>query len=60
LFPILNEHLRGQNLSSDKEVKAAVRQWFREKEKVFFKNGNQKFVGCCQKCIGVGGDHVEK
>jgi hypothetical protein len=28
LFPKLKEDLRGQNLSSDEEVKAAVCQWF--------------------------------
>jgi histone-lysine N-methyltransferase SETMAR len=38
----------------DKEVKAAVYQWFREKEKDFCKNGIQKPVECWQKCIGVG------
>jgi histone-lysine N-methyltransferase SETMAR len=35
LFPKLNEDLRDQNFSSDKEIKAAVRRWFREKGKVF-------------------------
>jgi hypothetical protein len=37
LLPKLKEDLRGQNLSSDKEGKAAVRQSFREKEKYFFR-----------------------
>jgi histone-lysine N-methyltransferase SETMAR len=61
LFPKLKADLRGQNFSSDKEVTAAVRQWFRQKEKVFFfKNGIQKIVEYWQKCIEVGGDHVEK
>jgi histone-lysine N-methyltransferase SETMAR len=60
LFPKLKDDLRGQNFSSDQEVKAAVHQWFWEKEKDFFKNGIQKLVECWQKCIGVGGDYVEK
>jgi hypothetical protein len=37
LFPRLKEDLRGQNFSSDEEVKAAVCQWFREKEKDFLR-----------------------
>jgi hypothetical protein len=60
LFPKLKDGLRGQNFSSDKEAKAAVRQWFRDKEKDFFKNGIQKLVECWQKCIEVGGDYVGK
>jgi histone-lysine N-methyltransferase SETMAR len=60
LFPKLKDDLRGHNFRSDQEVTAAVRQWFREKEKDFFKNGIQKLVECWQKCIGVGGDYVEK
>jgi histone-lysine N-methyltransferase SETMAR len=36
LFLKLKDDLRGQNFSSDKEVKVAVSQWFREKEKDFF------------------------
>jgi hypothetical protein len=38
LFPKLKEDLRGQKFSPDK-VKAAVRQWFREKQKVFSRTG---------------------
>jgi histone-lysine N-methyltransferase SETMAR len=60
LFPKLKEDFRGQNFSSAKEVKAAVRQWFREKEKDFSKNGIQKLVERWQKCIEVGGHYVEK
>jgi hypothetical protein len=37
LFPKLKEDVRGQNGSSDEEVKAAVRQWFQEKEKYFLR-----------------------
>jgi hypothetical protein len=39
LFPKLKDDLRGQNFSSDKEVTAAVRQWFREKGKVILRTG---------------------
>jgi hypothetical protein len=60
LLPKPKGDLRGQNFSSDKEVKAAVCQWFRDKEKYFFKNGIQKLVDCWQKCIEVGGDYVGK
>jgi hypothetical protein len=44
LFSRLKEDLRGQTFSSDKEVKAAVYQWFQEKEKGFFKDGIKKLV----------------
>jgi hypothetical protein len=60
LFPKLKDDIRGQNFSSDKEAKAAVRRWFWEKEKYFFKNGIQKLVECWQKCIEFVGDYVEK
>jgi hypothetical protein len=35
-------------------------KWFREKEKVFLKDGIQKLVKLWLKCIEVGGDYVEK
>jgi hypothetical protein len=60
LFPKLNKDLKHQNLNSDEEAKAAVHQWFPEKEKDLFKNGIEKLVECWQKCIEVGGDYVEK
>jgi hypothetical protein len=44
LFPKLKEDLRGQNFSCDKEVTAAVCQWFWEKERDLSKNGIQKLV----------------
>jgi hypothetical protein len=37
LFPKLKEDLRGQNFSSDEEVKAAVYQWVWEKENYFLR-----------------------
>jgi len=36
LFPKLKEDLRGQNFSSDEEVKAAVCQWWWEIQKDYF------------------------
>jgi histone-lysine N-methyltransferase SETMAR len=51
LFPKLKEDLRGQNFSSDKEVEAAVRQWFWEKEKYFSKNGIQTFLNVGKKVL---------
>jgi histone-lysine N-methyltransferase SETMAR len=60
LFPKLKGNLRGKKFSSDQGVNAAVRQWFLEKKKIFFKNGIQKRVECWQKCIEVGRDYVEK
>jgi histone-lysine N-methyltransferase SETMAR len=36
LFPKLNKDLKGQNLSSDEEAKAAVCQWFPERKKKVF------------------------
>jgi len=44
LFPKLKEDLRGQNFSSNKEVKDAVCQRFQEKQKGFFTHENQKLV----------------
>jgi histone-lysine N-methyltransferase SETMAR len=35
LFPTLKDYLRDQNFNSGEEVKAAVCQWFQEKEKYF-------------------------
>jgi len=44
LFPKLKEDLGGQNFSSNKDVKDAVRQWFQEKQKGFFTHEIQKLV----------------
>jgi histone-lysine N-methyltransferase SETMAR len=44
LFPKQKEDLRSQNLSSNKEVKDAVSQWFQEKKKGFFTHEIQKHV----------------
>jgi hypothetical protein len=60
LFLKMKEHLRGQNFSSNKEVKAAVRQSFREKEKDFSKKEIQKLVECWQKGVEIVGEYVEK
>jgi len=43
-FPTLKEDLRGQNFSSNKEVKDAVCQWFQEKQKGLFTHENQILV----------------
>ena len=56
LFPTLKEDLRAQNFSSHEEVKAAVCQWFWEKENYVFKDSIQKLVKRCQRCIKVCGD----
>jgi len=60
LFPKLKEDLRGQNFSSNKEVKDAVCQWFQEKQKGFFTHEIQKLVQHWQKNIEVGGHYVEE
>jgi len=39
LFPKLKEHLKGQQLSCDEEVKSAVRKWF------LYNNNNKKIKG---------------
>lgn len=54
LFSKLKEDWRSQTFSSNKEVKAAVCQWFQEKEKGFFKDAIQKLVKTWQKCIEIG------
>jgi len=59
LFPNLKEDPRDQNLSSDAQVKAAICQWFQEKESYSFKGGIQKNVKHWEKSIKVGGDYVE-
>lgn len=59
-FSKLKEDLRGQNFNSDEEVKAAVHQWFWEKEKDSFKDGIQKPFTRWKKRIEVGEDCVEK
>jgi histone-lysine N-methyltransferase SETMAR len=58
-FPKLKEHLRGQNFGSDEEVNSAMRNFFREQNSVFYKNGFKKIVYHWRKCIEVG-DYVEK
>jgi hypothetical protein len=52
-FPKLKEDLRGQNFSPDK-VKAAVRQWFREKEKVFLRTGFKNLLNVDKNVLKLG------
>jgi hypothetical protein len=51
LFPKLKEDLTGQNFSSDKEVKAAVRQRFREKEKVILRPGFKNLLNVAKNIL---------
>jgi len=60
LFPKLKEHLKGQHLSCDEEVKSAVRKWFQKQNIDFFKGRFQKLVQHWWKCIEVHGDFVGK
>ena len=42
------------------KVKSAVRKWFQKQNTTFFKDGFQKLVQRCRKCIEVRGGFVEK
>lgn len=60
LFPKMKEDLRGVRFASDEDVKNAVAEWLRKKDKEFFSTGFDKWVQRLQKCIDVAGDYVEK
>jgi hypothetical protein len=60
LFPTLKEFLGGRHFKSDDEVKDAVQQWLNGLAAEVYDEGMQKLVTCCDKCLNVGGNYVEK
>ena len=60
LFSPLKKFLAGQRFTSDDEVKAAVRQWFRSQTADFYCSGIAKLVLRWDKCLNGHVDYVEK
>jgi hypothetical protein len=56
----MKEALRGR-FSSDEEVIGAVQNWIKKQPKNFFLTElKKKLVKCCNRCVEVEGDYVEK
>jgi hypothetical protein len=50
----------GKGFADDEEVEEEVRKWLRQQSKDFYAAGFDKLVKRYDKCISVGGEHVEK
>lgn len=59
LFPTLKKFLDGRCFKSDAEVQDTVKQWLNGLAVKLYE-GIQKLFTCYDKCLNVGGDHVEK
>jgi hypothetical protein len=53
LFPKLKKTLKGQYLSLDAEVEAAVRQWNSSQPEIFFMDGMHKWIERLKKCLAL-------
>jgi histone-lysine N-methyltransferase SETMAR len=57
--PLYNQ-LGGKRFADDEEVETEVRKWMRQQPKDFYAAGFDALVKRWDKCINVGGGHVEK
>lgn len=60
LFKNLKKELKGKRFHTDDDVKAAVLDYFRDKEESWFFDGIAALKERYEKCVRVGGDYVEK
>jgi histone-lysine N-methyltransferase SETMAR len=60
LFGSLKTHLGGKGFADDEEVETEVRMWLRQQSKDFFAAGFDALIKRWDRCISVGGGHVEK
>ena len=60
LFPNLKKDIRGCNFRSNEEVVAAVEEWVRDKDPVFFSSGLMALEHRWSKCIILEGNYIEK
>jgi hypothetical protein len=56
----LKDHLGGRCFAGDEEVEMEVQKWLRQWSKYFYTVGLNALIKQRDKCINVGGGHVEK
>ena len=60
LFPNMKKHLAGRHYCSDKEMIAAVEEFFRGQDEGFFTTGIQELQHCWRKCVDRKGDYFKQ
>jgi hypothetical protein len=60
LFHPLKNHLGGKYFADDEEFEMEAQKWLRQQSKDFYAAGFDALVKRWDKCINVGGGHVEK
>jgi len=60
LFPTLKDTLRGRTFSSHSALATAIFQWSQRTPKEAFATAMQSWHQCCEKCVRLQGDYVEK
>jgi hypothetical protein len=60
LFGPLKNHLGGKCFADNEMVEMEVRKWLGQQSKDFYAVGFDRLVKQWDKCISVGGGHVEK
>jgi hypothetical protein len=53
-------YLRGKSFADDEEVEMEVQKWLKQQSKDFYAACFDALVKRWDKCISVGGEHVEK
>jgi len=60
LFPILTDTLHGCTFSSRSALATAIFQWSQQTPKEAFAAAMQSWHQCCEKCVHLQGDYIEK
>jgi hypothetical protein len=60
LFLHLKKFLGGKRFDDNDDLKDAVQKWLTLQAAAFYKEGIQKLVPRCDKCLNNGGEYVEK
>lgn len=60
LFPELKKNIKGIRWESILEAKRAVLDWFKTKDKIFYRNGLERWRHRMEKCYELDGSYVEK
>ena len=60
LFGPLKKHLGGYRFQNVVEVQATVLQWFHLQSPEFCSEGTHPLITCCDRCLNLQGNCVEK
>jgi hypothetical protein len=56
----MKTHLRGQQCRFIEDIQNEVKKWLHAQDRLFFCEGLEKFIYCCDTCLNRLDDYVEK